>query len=657
VTTRWTPGCDRTGRRLAEGPSGRNHGLRFRDRRGAGRNGGGLAVVVLVAAVFVYLWRLVSWPASLETDAWAYTVWAKALLRGEPVLYSYLPTTPKPMAIALAAMASPITAERSFGVVVVVGLAGLAASLFTAGLRQRGAFAGMMAVAAFAFLPHLNEVIAYGLVDAVVAALVVAALASRGAPRLLCLILAGLLRPEAWLLSALAGATETRGPARRRAAAAAFCGVLPAALWSATDLALTGDPLASYHRARAIINAFTLGGYRPPTWSQIPGSELHAIAAAAGPFVAIAGAIGLTAHVCTSWRGRSLDPLLAGAVAVWTLAPAIEMHSAPTPLRYYLPLAALLALGCGLLAGNVARDKIDIPILAAVGAIAAIVTATTIMAYPHNGRSARQAAATTESIPAIDQALRCGPLRVIGLRPPNQNHPVAYISELADRTDQSLRDFAPSDDYYAAVLLIHGSSSPLPPWPRTRIPLGILALRPRCPRITAAIPKVEGVDRKEAQPAHQSLGRTVVTNPPPLRGSPKPPPATAAGHDPAAGTQGQRTTARHAADRERNRQKPHPMNTSATGTHVPSAEAPAAPPATGCRRRPPPEPREQLAPTCRSEWSAPSGQPHSLSRSRPTSSRDAEALPRSNPVWQLRGRSRGTRSTPSQAHSSRSTSG
>lgn len=483
MTARGIPGSDRIGRQLAEGQGGRNHGMAFRSRD-AGRGGGVLAVVVLVAAAFVYVWRLVSWPASLETDAWAYTTWARALLRGRPALYSYLPTTPKPLAIALAAVASPIAAERSFGVVVVVALAGVAASLFTAGLRRSGAVAGMIAVAAFAFLPHLNEVIAYGLVDAVVAALVVTALAWRGAPRLLCLVLAGLLRPEAWLLSALAGATETRGTARTRAAAAVFCGVLPAALWSATDLALTGDPLASYHRARAIISAFTLGGYRPPTWSQIPGSELHAIAAAAGPFVAIAGAIGLTTHMWTSRRGRSLDPLLPGAVAVWTLAPAIEMHSAPTPLRYYLPLAALLALGCGLLAGGMAKHKADIPILAAAGAIAAIVTATMIMAYPPNGRSARQAAAITGSVSAIDQALRCGPLRVIGLRPHSQNHPVAYISELADRTDQSIRDFVRSDEYYAAVLLVHGSSSPLPPWPRTRIPLGTLALRPRCPPIT-----------------------------------------------------------------------------------------------------------------------------------------------------------------------------
>jgi hypothetical protein len=453
--------------------------------RDAGQGGGVLTLVVLVAAAAVYLWRLVSWPASLETDAWAYTTWARALLNGQPALYSYLPTTPKPMAIALAAVASPVTAERSFGVVVAVALAGLAASLFSAGRRQRGSFAGMIAVAAFAFLPHVNEVIAYGLVDAVVAALVVAALAWRGAPRLVCLILAGLLRPEAWLLGVLAGVIETRGSGRRRAAAAAFYGVLPAALWSTIDLALTGDPLASYHRARSIIKAFIVGGYRPQAWSQIPGSEVHAIAASAGAFVAIAGAIGLTAHVWTSWRARSLDPLLPGAVAVWTLAPAIEMHTAPTPLRYFLPLAALLALGCGLLSGRVAKDKIDMPILAAAGAIAAILTAAMVMAYPHNGRSARQAAAISDSIPAVDQALRCGPLRVIGLRPPNQNHPVAYISELADRTDRSLRDFVPSHDYYAAVLLIHGSTGPLPPWPRTRIPLGTLALRPRCPPITS----------------------------------------------------------------------------------------------------------------------------------------------------------------------------
>jgi hypothetical protein len=483
VTAREIPGSDRIGRQLAEGPGGRNHGPAFQSRD-SGRNGGPLALVVFVAAASVYLWRLVSWPASLETDAWAYTAWARALLRGQPALYSYLPTTPKPLAIALAAVASPIAAERSFGVVVVVALAGLAASLFTAGLRQSGALAGMIAVAAFAFLPHLSEVIAYGFVDAVVAALVVAALARRGAPRLLCLILAGLLRPEAWLLSALAGATETRGTARTRAVAAAFCGVLPAALWSATDLALTGDPLASYHRAQAIINAFALRGYSPRSWSQIPGSEIHAIAAAAGPVIAITGAIGLTTHVWGRWRVRSLDPLLPGAVAVWTLAPAIEMHSAPTPLRYYLPLAALLALGCGLLAGSVTKHKADIPVLGMAGAIGAIVTATMIMAYPHNGRSARQAAAITQSIPSIDQALRCGPLRVIGLRPSNQNHPVAYISELAARTDHSLRDFVPSDGYYTAVLLIRGSSSPLPAWPRTPIPLGTLALRPRCSPIT-----------------------------------------------------------------------------------------------------------------------------------------------------------------------------
>jgi len=193
----------------------------------------------------------------------------------------------------------------------------------------------------------------------------------------------------------------------------------------------------------------------------------------------------ITSVLASRWRRESRP-------SIWpslrSTNPRASRSTGPAPsarldARSRRP-AALLALGCGLLAGGVAKHKADIPILGAAGAIAAIVTATIIMAYPHNGRSARQAAAVTGSISAIDQAMRCGPLRVIGLRPPNQNHPVAYISELAARTDHSIRDFVRSDDYYAAVLLIHGSSSPLPPWPRTLIPLGTLALRPRCPPIT-----------------------------------------------------------------------------------------------------------------------------------------------------------------------------
>lgn len=80
-------------------------------------------------------------------------------------------------------------------------------------------------------------------------------------------------------------------------------------------------------------------------------------------------------------------------------------------------------------------------------------------------------------------------------------------------------------------------------------------------------------------------------------------------------------------------------------------------PATPCRHRPLQAPRELVVLTCRSELWAPSAHPHSLIGSRPTSWRGGAALPRSIRVWQLRGRSHETRSTPSQARWSRSTAG
>jgi hypothetical protein len=440
----------------------------------------GHAFAVLGAAATVLLVRLLTWPATLGTDAWAYTAWAKALLRGESPLFGYLPTTPKPLAVVLAVLASPIPAERAFGVVVALALAALIASLFVVGTRRQGAVAGVVAVGAFVSVPHLNEALAFGFVDAISAALLVCALALSGRWRLGCLVLAGLLRPEMWLLSALVGATQTRGSVRRRVAAAAFWGALPAALWSASDLATTGDPLTSMHRAQWIIAAFAHGGFRPPAWSGIPGLELHAIAGASGVAVAIAGAIGLVVHTWMSRRSGSLDPLLPGATAVWTLAIAFEMSDAPTPHRYFLSIAALLALGCGLLAGGIVRAAPGASAIGAVAAIAVLIAAATAMAYPHAGRSAQQAAAVSQSVPAIDQALGCGNLRILGLERPHQSHGVIYLSELAARTNHSIRDFVPRGDSFGELLRIRGTHHALPPWPRITTPLGTLALSPHC---------------------------------------------------------------------------------------------------------------------------------------------------------------------------------
>ncbi|MDX6591455.1 MAG: hypothetical protein QOJ13_651 [Gaiellales bacterium] len=426
--------------------------------------------------------RLLVWTPSLNTDAWAYTAWAKAILRGERPVFDYLPTTPKPLAIALAAVASPIDVERVFGVVVAVALAAIATALFTVGMREGGTVAGVVSVTAFACLPHLNAFIVFGTVDAVSAALLVGALAVAGRARLACLILAGLLRPEAWVLSGMVGAIQAGGSTMRRVVAGVAYGLLPAALWSATDLVLSDDPLASLHQAGRILDDFREAGFRAPSWLSVPGSVIEVVSTQTGALVAIAGVFGLTVHTWTRRRAGTLDPLLPATAVVWTLGPAIEMHSVPVPGRYFLPAAALLALGCGLLAGQATRGTSALPAVGAAAAIAALIASAATMDYPAGARSAQLAAAISASVPAIDRALACGRVRVMNPQGAATEGGRIYVSELAARTGHSVRRFGSIGHNFGAVLRVRGSAGPLPPWPQVSTPIGTLALDPdRCP--------------------------------------------------------------------------------------------------------------------------------------------------------------------------------
>jgi hypothetical protein len=420
----------------------------------------------------------------LNTDAWAYTGWADSVIHGERPVFDGLPTTPKPLAIALAVVAWPIDAERRFGIVVIVALAVIAAALFRIGLREGGPAAAVVSVAAFVTLPHLNQIVVFGFADAVAAALVVLALAVAGRPRIASLVLAGLIRPEAWALCAVAGAAQAKGSPLRRTAAGAVLGLLPIGLWSTCDLLLTGDPLASLDQAREIATDFARGGFRPEAWSGIPESVVEVLANETGALVAVAGMAGLGTHIVIRRKARRLDPLVPAAILAWTIGPGLEMHSAPVPGRYFLTLGALLSLGCGLLARLVAA-RIAVPAagLAAAGlsAVAVIVAAAATMGYPPGGRTQQFAAAISTSVPAIEDALRCGRLDV--LNPQSHRFPRVYISELAARTGRTVLDFGSTGNGIGAVLRVRGSLGALPPWPRLTTPIGTLAIdAARCRR-------------------------------------------------------------------------------------------------------------------------------------------------------------------------------
>jgi pimeloyl-ACP methyl ester carboxylesterase len=237
------------------------------------RSGRMSGLVPAAAAVGVlgggaFLWRVLTWQSAVSPDAWAYTAWGQAVARGERPLVELSATTPKPLGTFLGLLVAPLPPDRGFAVVVALSLGALAAFLFAAAYREGGAVAAAAAVVALALGAELRPAIAYAFIDVVTAALIVAGVAFRGRLRIVAMVLAGLLRPEAWALAAFAGFTETAGSWRRRAVGTLAAGAAAPVLWSLSDLLLTGDPLGTMHWRS---ERHSVEGLGTTPWADIPG--------------------------------------------------------------------------------------------------------------------------------------------------------------------------------------------------------------------------------------------------------------------------------------------------------------------------------------------------------------------------------------------------
>jgi hypothetical protein len=408
--------------------------------------------------------------------------------RLERPLYELGATTPKPLATLLALPAVPLPSERAFPLVVAVFTGALAGALFAAALREAGTVAGVVAVVALAFGIRLEPILWFGHSDAITAALVLLAIAVRGWPRVAALVLAGLLRPEAWLLAGFAAAWEARGPLRRAAFGLGAL-VLPALLWLFLDLVIAGDALATqnWREGREPVDYGTLGPV------DLVRRIWDRLAEAAHPAVIAIGALGLALHL---WRSRGRDPLAAVVVVVWTGALAVERElGIELNARYFLPVAAVLALGCGLGVGVLlperVRDRLPGPAAAASVAVLALAAAT--MGFGPARLQGARVDAVREALPSLERPLACGILATTGTR-----QSAALIPQLAASARESLHRFAvygPGGGY-AGVLLFEAQrfesgrkarglrrqaeGAELPPWPREQTPLGPLAVDPEC---------------------------------------------------------------------------------------------------------------------------------------------------------------------------------
>ena len=171
---------------------------------------------------------------------------------------------------------------------------------------------------------------------------------------LVLLALAGLLRPEAWVL---AGLLLVLGGLERELARAAFLYAALAAvgpvLWAATDFAVTGDPLFSLHYTSS--SAEELGRSLP--LSELPSAMPEFFANLVKLPVLVAAALGLAiAVVAVPRRAAAPLALLAAGIATFVLigiagASAIERYLAIAAVAL-LVFAAVTFGGFTLLRGG-----------------------------------------------------------------------------------------------------------------------------------------------------------------------------------------------------------------------------------------------------------------------------------------------------------------
>ena len=290
-------------------------------------------------------------PTYPNYDSYASLVWGRELLHGTaPSFDAYRAPTEHPLAVAFGALLALAgqDADRLLVASTLAAFVALCCGLFRLGATAFGPAVGLaaavllctrfdfpfLALRAYVDLPYLALVVWAGALEAT--------RPRRGAPVLSLLALAGLLRPEAWLLTALALAwCWPRAPARERVVLAALALVAPLA-WALTDLAVTGDVFFSFAHTSGL--AEELG--RRQGVGGLPGAALAFLRDLDKAPVVAAGAAGVVLALAR-WPRRARIPLalLAAGLATFGL---VGLAGLSVVFRYLLLPAVMLVLFAGL---------------------------------------------------------------------------------------------------------------------------------------------------------------------------------------------------------------------------------------------------------------------------------------------------------------------
>jgi len=305
--------------------------------------------------------RVVFSPSYLNYDARYALLWARDATRGlTPDYEAAFAPTPHPLETAASLLALPFGDEgdRLMLWLILVAFGVLVWLTFRLGETLFGFWPGVVAALVVLTRPALARDALIGYQDTAFAALIVGAVLleaqsgakpvasearqGRGAPVLALLAVAGLMRPEAWVLGGLYWLYVARADGVRDAVRLAPLVVAAPVLWALMDWAVTGDPLHSLHGTSELAEAVDRRRtpQEAPYWTvQYYGYVLRE------PLVA-----GIPLGLFFAWRHRRHSALLPLAVvaAMTVVFMAGSLFGLPLIGRYVRTPSVLLAPFYGL---------------------------------------------------------------------------------------------------------------------------------------------------------------------------------------------------------------------------------------------------------------------------------------------------------------------
>ncbi len=380
-----------------------------------------LAAAVLVAAVVVWVVTR-TYP---NYDSYYHLVWGRELLHGHaPSFEAYAAPTQHPLYVALCAVLGAIFGEwgdRALVLVCLLSHALLVIGTYRVGAAVFGRWSGLLAAlfvgASASFLLYA----ARGYVDSPFLAVVIWAavyeVEDRGPWRPLgLLVVAGLLRPEAWVLGGLYWLWWL--PRERRRVLLTAGAIAAPLVWALVDLISTGDPLHSLHATSDL--ADDLGRVRGIR--HVPGSFASFVSSTVRPPVAalaLAGAV--LGWRVLGWRALRV-PLALFAAGVITFVGTGVLGLSILPRYLTVPSVALCLFAGYALAGFTAlaadhpgrrlwmRGSIAATVVGAIGLAILAPSLTNVREEVRFIRATHDSLIALLDDPGVVAARRCGTL-------------------------------------------------------------------------------------------------------------------------------------------------------------------------------------------------------------------------------------------------------